>query len=387
MKFLPLIFADILTKKVRFIFILAALSIAFFLFAYLSAIKQGFIGGVDASGVDRMIVVNKVSTFNTMPISYKHKILNVPGVLRVSEASWFGGYYQDRKNTFPQYAVHPEDYLAMREGEFEIDEEQVQAWIKDREGALIGDTIAERFGWEVGDRITLTTTIWENKQWNNDWEFNICGIATTKNKNVNMQGMLFHHKYFDEARAWGNDQVGWFTIQSKDAKQLDTISNRIDDFFENSDNETKTSPEKSFTRGFINQIGDIEAIFLSILGVVFITLLAVTGSAMTQGIKEHMSDIAVMSVIGFSPRFIATITIIESVVVALIGSSIGIMLAWLACSMFGDPTNGLLPIFHMPDLVAWKGLGLAGLFGFVIGLIPVILILRMDKVQALRAIN
>jgi len=385
MKYIPLIFADILTKRVRFIFIILSLAIAFFLFAYLSAIKQGFIGGVDASGIDRMITTDKISNFNLMPIGHKFKIKNIPGVKNVSEGSWFGGYYQDRKNTFIQYAVHPKDYSAIHE--FELDEEQKQAWFADREGAVIGDKISERFGWNIGDRITLTTTIWENKDWNNDWEFNIRGIASSNDKNVNMQGMLFHHKYFDEGRAWSNDTVGWFYVQADDASNLDSVSKKVDEFFKNSEYETKTSPEKAYSRSYINQIGDIEAIFISILGVVFITLLAVTGSAMAQGIKEHISDLAVMSVIGFSSRLIALLTIIESVFITLIGSSIGIALAWLACSIFGDPTNGLLPIFHLPNLVIIKGLVLSALFGLIIGLVPVFLILRMDKVQALRAIN
>ncbi len=387
MKYIPLIFADILTKKVRFIFVILSLAIAFFLFSYLSAIKQGFVGGVDISGVDKMITFDKISSFNLMPISHKLKIKNIPGVKNVNEASWLGGYYQDRKNTFSQYAVNPADYLAMYTSGYVLDENQKQAWIADREGALIGDIIAERFGWKIGDRITLTTTIWDNKDNNNDWEFNIRAIAYQKDKNANMQGMLFHHKYFDEYRAWANDQVGWFNIQAEDANKIDEVSNSIDAFFKNSDHETKTSPEKAYTRSYINQIGDIEAIFLSILSVVFITLLAVTGSAMAQGIKEHIGDLAVMSVIGFSSRLIALLTIIESVVVALIGSSLGIALAWLACNIFGDPTKGLLPIFHMPNFVAWQGLALASVFGLLIGLIPVFLILRMDKVQALRAIN
>lgn len=387
MKFLPLIFADILTKKVRFIFIILSLAIAFFLFAYLSAIKQGFLGGVDFTSVDRMIVIDKISNFNLMPIGHKFKIKNLPGVKNVSEGSWFGGYYQDRKNTFAQYAVHPEDYLAIYNTGFKIDEKQKKAWINDREGALIGDVIAKRFGWKVGDRITLTTAIWDNKDGNNDWEFNIRAIAYQEDKNANMQGMLFHHKYFDEYRAWANDQVAWFYVQAEDASKLDSIGNSIDAFFKNSEYETKTSPEKAIVRSFINQVGDIEAIFLSILSVVFISLLAVAGSAIAQGIKEHISDIAVMSVIGFSSSLIALITIIEAIFIALIGSSIGIALAWLTCKLFGDPTSGLLPIFHLPNLVVWQGLTFAGLFGIIIGLIPVVLILRMDKVQALRTVN
>ncbi len=387
MKYIPLIFADILTKKVRFIFVILSLAIAFFMFAYLSAIKQGFVGGVDISGVDKMIIFYKVSNFNLMPIGHKFKIKNIPGVKNVNEASWFGGYYQNRKNTFPQYAINPEDYLTMYNTGYELNEDQKQAWIADREGALIGDVIAERFGWDIGDRITLTSAIWGNKDNTNDWEFNIRGISYQKDKNANMQGMLFHHKYFDEYRAWGNDQVAWFNVQAEDASTLDEVGNRIDAFFKNSDYETKTSPEKAYSRSYLNQIGDIEAIFLSILSVVFLTLLAVTGSAMAQGIKEHISDLAVMSVIGFSSRLIAIITVVETVLVALIGSSIGIALAWLACNLFGDPTKGLLPIFHLPNFVVWQGLVLAGLFGLLIGLVPVFLILRMDKVQALRTIN
>ncbi|MCZ6560582.1 MAG: ABC transporter permease, partial [Gammaproteobacteria bacterium] len=158
MKFLPLIWSSLVRKKVRTLFTLLSIFIAFLLFGYLSAIKAAFQGGVDIAGVDRLIMVHKMSLINPLPFSYKRRIGSTEGISAVTQASWFGGYYQDQKNFFAQFPVDPHGYLEMYP-EISVPEDQRQAWFADRSGALIGRAIANRFGWEPGDRIPLISPI------------------------------------------------------------------------------------------------------------------------------------------------------------------------------------------------------------------------------------
>ena len=218
MKFLHLIIASLGRRKVRTIFTFLSIFVAFFLFGYLSAIRSAFVGGVEVAGVDRMIMIDKVSLVNLLPESYGKKIAATEGVNDVVAATWFGGYFQEQKNFFAQFPVDPEDYLRIYP-EIDVSPEQKAAWMADRQGALIGRALAERFDWKPGDRIPITSGIWQNKNGTRTWDFNVSGIFDGK-EGVDTSGMLFRYDYFNEARAFGDGLVGWYIIRIDDPEEL-----------------------------------------------------------------------------------------------------------------------------------------------------------------------
>ncbi len=384
MRYLPLITASLGRRKVRTIFTLLSIFIAFFLFTYLSAIRAAFVGGVEIAGVDRMIMTDKVSLINLLPESYEGKIAATAGVADVMHQTWFGGYFQEQRNFFAQFPVEPEAYLRMYP-EVIVAEDEKQAWLADRQGALIGKGLAERFGWKVGDRIPVTSGIWQNKDGTRTWNFNVSGIYDGK-EGVDTSGMLFHYEYFDESRAFGDGLVGWYVIRITDPARLDETAARLDALFANSPNETKTASEKEFLQGFANQVGNIGAIFTSIAAVVFFTLLLIVGNTMAQSVRERTGDLAIMNIFGFSRASLVGLVVGESAFLAFTGGLLGLLLAWLAVTFGGDPTNGFLPAFYVPPRDLVIGILIIAGVGMLAGALPAWQAMQLKSVEALRRV-
>ncbi len=384
MKFWPLLWGNLKRRKARTVFTLLSIVVAFVLFSYLAAVRVAFSAGVDVAGADRLFTTHKTSIIQPLPAGYQAKIAEVPGVVLVTHASWFGGVYQNPNNGFQgvfQGPIDPEGYLAMYP-EFKVPDDQKRAWIEDREGVLIGVTTAERFGWKIGDRVPIQGTIWRKKDGSATWEFNVRGIYTGA-KGVDTTQFLFHYDYFDEARQAGTGIVGWYIVRIADPAKTAEICKRIDAIFENSPAETKTVTEKALAQSFADQIGDIGSIIQWILSAVFFTLLLVTGNTIAQSVRERTSEIAVLKTVGFSDGRTLALILAESGLLAILGGGIGLTLGVLAVGA-GDPTGGFLPIFYFPTKDLILGVIFVLLLGLVAGILPAIQAMRMRIVDALR---
>jgi putative ABC transport system permease protein len=380
-KFLPLIWKSLWRRKVRTTFTLLSIFIAFLLFGILMTIRAAFSIGIDLAGMDRLIIIHKISLIMPLPESYEGRLETVPGVETVTNNSWFGGIYQDPKNFFAQIAVEPEKFLAIYK-EFRLPEDQKKAWLEDRKGAIVGRALADRFGWKVGDHIPLQATIWQPKGGGLTWDFNLVGIYDG-DPGVDTTSFYFHYDYLDENRAQGEGMVGWYVVKVKDPKQSQALARTFDQMFENSNAETKTTTEKGFVEGFAKQIGDIGSIMMAILAAVMFTILLVVGNTMAQAVRERTSELAVLKTLGFSDVTVLSLVLAESLFVALVGGGLGLGLAWLFVQG-GDPTNGLLPAFYLPkgDLVVGVGLMIA--VGVAAGILPAAGAMRLKITDALR---
>jgi hypothetical protein len=266
MKYFHLIWKNLWRRKVRTIFTLAAISSAFVLYGLLAAVKLAFSMGVDLTGVDRLVTINKVSLIQPLPYAYDAKIRAVPGVTDAAHATWFGAYYQDKSNFFAQFPVDPESYLRMFP-ELLLPEDQKQAWLADRTGAIVGRTIANQYGFQIGQRVPLISP-WPRKDGAQNWEFTIVGIYDGAEKGTDTTQFLFHYDYFNENRrtfAGGADTVGWYTVRVADPEKAPQIAKAIDAQFANSPAETETTTEKAFAQGFANQVGNVGAIVQAIV--------------------------------------------------------------------------------------------------------------------------
>jgi putative ABC transport system permease protein len=381
MKFLPLVWKSLWRRKVRTTFTLLSIFIAFLLFGILMTIRAAFSIGIDLAGMDRLIIIHKISLIMPLPESYEGRLETVPGVETVTNNSWFGGIYQDPKNFFAQIAVEPEKFLAIYK-EFRLPEDQKKAWLEDRKGAIVGRALADRFGWKVGDHIPLQATIWQPKGGGLTWDFNLVGIYDG-DPGVDTTSFYFHYDYLDENRAQGEGMVGWYVVKVKDPKQSQALARTFDQIFENSNAETKTTTEKGFVEGFAKQIGDIGSIMMAILAAVMFTILLVVGNTMAQAVRERTSELAVLKTLGFSDVTVLSLVLAESLFVALVGGGLGLGLAWLFVQG-GDPTNGLLPAFYLPkgDLVVGVGLMIA--VGVAAGILPAAGAMRLKITDALR---
>jgi putative ABC transport system permease protein len=381
MKFFHLVWGNLLRRKLRTSLTVLSILVAFVLFGFLCAIKQALVGGVALAGADRLIVRHKVSIIQLLPETYQARMERLPGVAAAAHQTWFGGIYQDPKNFFMQCPVVPSDFMAMFP-EFILPPEQMAAWGATRTGAIVGRNTADRFKWKVGDKVPIMSPIWMRKT----WDFDIVGIFEGAKKGTDTTGMFFRYDYFEEVRKgqnWGTGLVGWYTIRVKDPAQAAEVARRVDEEFANSPAETKTEPEGAFAQGFANQVGNIAFIVAGILGAVFFTILLVTGSTMSQAVRERIGELGVLKAIGFTNRQILGLVLAESCLLTMLGGGLGLALAWVMTSR-GDPTGGMLPLFFFPGRDVLLGLGLSVTLGVVTGLLPAQQAMRLRVADALR---
>jgi putative ABC transport system permease protein len=382
MKFLPLIWRNLLRRKVRTLFTTLWIVVAFVLFGVLAALNLAFSAGVDVADMDRLIMTHKVSLIQLLPISYQDRLLAIPGVVGVVHQTWFGGVYQDPKNLFMQTAVEPERFLRMFP-EYVMPADQRARFIAERTCAIVGRGTANRFGWKVGDRVPIQATIWTKRDGSRAWEFDICGIYEGAKPGVDTSWFLFHYDYFDEGRQFGQGLVGWYTIRIADPTQAAAMIQKIDATFANSDYETKTVPEKAFLQSFAQQVGDVGSIIRAIISAVFFTILLVAANTMAQSVRERTNELAVLKTLGFGNGLILSLVLIESFAIALVGGGVGLGLAWLF-TLGGDPTGGLFPDFYIPGSSISLGIVFALGLGFVAGVMPAVQAMRLQIVDALR---
>ena len=384
MKFMHIVWKNLMRRKIRTIFTLLSIFVAFVLFGYLMAIRSAFSMGIDLAGADRLMVLNKISIIMPLPVSYKDRIKQLEGVKDVTFANWFGGYYQETRNQFPNMAVDAENWFKMY-SEFAVPDDQMKAWLADRQGAIIGADLAKRFGWKVGDRVPLQATIFSRPD-RRAWEFNISGIYDSPVKGTDKTQLFFHWELLNEVlreTRFGN-QVGWYVIKVNDPEQSTAIAKTVDTMFANAPTETKTDSEKNFVAGWAKQIGNIGLMTQLIAAAAIFMMLLVTANTMAQSIRERTSELAVLKTLGFGDGRVLTLVLAESCVLALVGGLAGLAVSWTAVTVGGDPTGSFLPQFFFPPKDVIIGILMVVGLGFAAGAIPAVQAQRLRIVDALR---
>ncbi len=383
MKFLHLVWRNLMRRKIRTIITTLAILVAFVLFGVLMAIRAAFTLGVDVAGADRLTTIHKVSLIQLLPKSYGERIRGVDGVKDVTHANWFGAYYQETSNAFANMAVEPESWLRMYP-EFAVPEDQKKAWLADRTGAIVGIATAKKYGWKVGDHVPLISPIFRRPD-GKPWELTIDGIYDAPQGTDKTQ-LFLHWEYLNETFKdvpFVADQVGWYIMRVADPSTSDQLAKRIDALFANSQAETKTATEKAFVSDFAKQIGDIGTIMMAVSAIVMFMILLVAGNTMAQSIRERTNELGVLKTLGFSEGRILMLVLCESCAIAIVGGGIGLLIAWIIIAQ-GDPTNGLLPAFYFPVRSLIAGIGLVLALGLGTGFLPALQASRLRIVEALR---
>jgi len=386
MKFLPLIWSNLMRKRLRTSLTLLSILVAFILFGLLASIKQALTGGVSMAGANRIVVQHRVSIIQLLPYAYKMRMEKIPGVDLAAHQTWFGGRFdQQPKVFFMQCPVEPESFLAMHP-EIILPPEQKAEWLKTRTGAIVGETTAKKFGWKVGDHVPIFSQIWRKANGSQIWEFDICGIFGADKKNADTMSMFFRYDYFDEARAGAKGQVGWYTIRVKDPTQAAEVAKAVDAEFENSEVQTKTAPEAAFAQAWAKQIGNIALITASILGAVFFTILLVTGNTMSQAVRERTGELGVLKTLGFTNVQVLTLVMAESCLLAGLGGGLGLGLACVVIPVVGKGLANVLPLFFFPWRDVLVGVGICLALGVITGIFPALAAMRLRVADALRRI-
>ena len=380
MKFLPLLLANLRRKKIRTGLTIGSFVVALFLFGLLAAVRAGFRQGVDIAGADRLVVIGRTGVIQPLPLPYMERIRRLPGVRDVAHSTWFGGVYQDPKNFFSQFVIDPEPWRAMYP-EFVVPDAEWQAFRADRQGIVVGRKLAQRFGWNVGDKVPLKAPGYLD---GGSWDFYVRGIYRGTRPQDDEGQMWIQHKYFyEKAPPYWQGIVGWYVVRVDDPEAALQVARVIDAEFANSPSETRTQTESAFAASFMKQMGNIEFLIMAIGSVVFFTLLLVTGNTMAIAVRERTGELAVLKAVGYSDRFVLGFVLAESLLIAGVGGAVGL---WLARGMAAqDVTNGILPLFLSPSALAAGAVVALGT-GLLAGLLPAISAMRLSVVDALRRI-
>ena len=287
------------------------------------------------AGADRLVVRHKVSLIMTLPVSYGRRMESVPGVSSAVHFTWFTAFIRmSRRISSRASPTLPEQFLKIYP-EYILPEDQKQAWLRTRTGAIVGRSLVKRFKWKIGDHVPLVSPIWPRKG-DGAWDFEIVGIYDGAKKGTDTSGFYFRYDYFDEGRSFGEGLVGWYGVQVKDPQRGAKLPRRSTTNSANSPSETKAEPEGAFMQSFAQQIGDIGTILIAILSAVFFTILLVSGNTMAQAVRERTEELGVLKALGFTNERVLALVRLESCLIAAFGGLVGLGLAWLMISR-GSP--------------------------------------------------
>jgi putative ABC transport system permease protein len=384
-KYLHLVWAALFRRKTRTLFTLLSILAAFLLFGLLDSVRMAFANaGGSIVGADRLVTMSKVSFTLSLPKSLLPRIQAVPGVAEVSYANWFGGVYQEPRNFFPNEAV-ADNFLDLYP-EWIMPAEQRKAFKATRTGAIVGQSLAERFHWKLGDKIPLQATIFPKKDGSNTWIFDLVGIYHVRDEKLKGQEnvMFFNWDYLNEAaRFAGNSTVGWYAEKLADRGQADAVAQAVDRLSADSDHETKTQSEQSFTTALVSQFANIGLIVGAIMAAVFFTLVLLTGNTMAQAVRERVPELAVLKTIGFSNQSVLGLVLAESVLLLLLGGSIGVAVSGIVVDVVRAKLGDQLPLARLDSTIWLSGLALMVVIGLVVGALPAVRGMRLRIVDAL----
>jgi putative ABC transport system permease protein len=384
-RWLPLVWANLRRRKLRLVFTFISILLAFLMFGMLDALRTSLSQAVNLAGADRLMLQSKVNITVSNPRSHYEKVKAVPGVRAVAPFNWFGGVYKDSKQQIQVQVTDPEEFMKVYP-EVHLKPEELAAWKNDRQAIVIGQGLADLYGWKVGQRIPLRSDIWRKSDGTDTWEFNIVGIYTVEGSGWDKRSAMFQYDYFNESLQYGKDMVGWMVIKVANPDDSDKIASRIDAMFANSSNETKTATERVFIKQFLDQVGNIGLILVSVTTAVFFTMLLVTANTMAQSVRERTNEIGVLKTLGFSGESILSLVLIESLVLTFAGGLVGLGLAWFIATGLGAAIKDYFPVFEVGSSTILVGLALMLVFGVLTGLWPALTAMRLKIVDALRRI-
>jgi putative ABC transport system permease protein len=371
MELLRLLLRNALRHKLRSALTIFGVGVAVMAFALLQTVVTAWYAGVEASAANRLITRHAVSFVFPLPLAYRDRIAQVPGVHKVTYAAWFSGVYIDKNQFFARLAVDSETFFDVYP-EFVVPRDQFEVFKRERNACIIGIDIATRYNLKLGDIMPIEGDVFPGQ-----WEFVVRGIYQPRDQTTDPTSMMFHYKYLDERvrqEAPGRaGDIGWYIVRIDDPNNSAAISQEIDNMFANSRAETKTETERAFQQSFLSAasavITAMNVMSFFIIGIILLVL----GNTMIMSARERTHEFAVLKALGFSIGQLSLLIAGESLVLSLFGSAVGLLVTFPAVEGFQAALpKGWFPVFYVkPETIL---IGAAA--GFVVGLIAAIIPLR-----------
>lgn len=379
---LRLLLKNAFRHKLRTLLTMVGLVVAVCAFGLLRTIVDAWYAGVEGTSSTRLVTRNAISLTFPLPLNYAERIRSVDGVASVSWSNWFGGVYITERNFFPQFAIEPASYLALYP-EYVLKDEEKKAFLHDQQGAIVGRKLANEYGWKVGDQIPLRGTIYPGT-----WTFTLRGIWDGVDAKTDESQLLFHWKLLAETtrkRSSDNaDYVGVFVVGIREPNDAPLVSQRIDAQFANSRAETLTETEKAFQLGFVSMSEAILVAVQAVSVVIIVIIMAVMANTMTMTARERLAEYATLKALGFPPGFVVRLLFGESLVIALIGGGLGLLVTLPIAAVFAKAVGTLFPIFIVSPLTMTLQLLASVGVGVIAAAWPAWKMSRIDIVNGLR---
>ena len=385
MSFFLLIFKSTFRNRLRTILTAVGVAFAIIAFVFLRTVIAAWHTGADAAATDRLVVRNKISLTFSLPLSYVNKVKNQPGVTDIMYENWFGGVYKEPKNFFAKFAADPEGLLRLYP-EIVLSDAEKTAFLGDRQGAIVGEDVAQKFGWKIGDKLPIEGDIYPGT-----YEFTIRVIYTTGGKTFDKQTLFFHWKYLDERQSEARkDQVGIVVIKVADPAQSTEVARSIDRLFASSPAETRTESEKAFQLSFLSMASAVLAAIQLVSIVVLLILMLILANTLAMATRERTTEYAMMRAVGFRPNHIVRLVIGEGFVIGLTGSVMGVLLAPPVIKQFSDviaKSASFLPVLSVDWTAVWMSVSVALAGGMLAAALPAYRAGKMKIVDALRKVD
>ncbi|HEY2676605.1 MAG TPA: ABC transporter permease [Steroidobacteraceae bacterium] len=378
MKYFPLVWTSLWRKKLRTIFTLLSIMVAFLLFGLLQGVNAWLNAFGAESHANRLYVASRVSEIAPLPSAYLEQIKRVSGIRRATYIGGIPGYYQEKSNNLLAMATEVKSLFAIYP-EWQASPEQLEAMGRVRDGAIVGQPLMRAFGWKVGDRIPLRTSVLR-QDGTSDWDFEIVGTYDVPGTPSLANRIIVNYAYFDEARRLERGTAWAFVVAVDDPAHSAQICAAVDALFVNSAYETTTQDEKAYFQGQLRQLGDIGLMTNAIVAAVFFALLFLTGNTMMQSVRERTPELAILKTVGFSDGAVTVLVLIESLLLCGLAASVGLA---VAAALF--PLAAALGVAGsaLPPRVVLGGLAIAIVLAISSGLPPAWRAQRLLIVDAL----
>jgi putative ABC transport system permease protein len=380
---IKLIAKNLFRKKLRACLMILSIMIAFAIFGVLASFERAFYAYQDFTAADRLVVVNKISYTQPLPISYYNRISAIDGVRQAAYMAWFGGYFQDPKNFLIAHAVEPESFIKLYGADLIFPNDVREAFIHERTGVVLGETLAKKWGWKAGDHFPISSTIFSQKNGSHTWDVKVVGIFKGRTPQNDTNFMVLQYAYLNETRTFHKDYVSWIGLRTDSAAADNQMIKTIDGMFANSPFETTTVTERAFFKAFVTQLGNIALIVVLVVGAAFVTILLIVGNTMMMAMRERAREIGVLKTLGFSDGRILRLVLGETLLLAALGGLPGLGAAGLIIWNIEGSLMKFVPAMTLQPAVALAGIGLMLTLGILTGLIPALGAMRLKIADAL----
>jgi putative ABC transport system permease protein len=385
MLFLKILFRNAFRNRLRTGLTILGMTIAILAFGLLRTVISAWYAGVEASSPTRLITRNSISLIFPLPLAYKEKIRQVEGVKNLSYGNWFGGIYIDEKNFFANFAVEPRSYLELYP-EYVVAPKEKEAFLEDQRGFIAGRKLAQRYGWKIGDMVTLKGTIFLG-----DWDFVMRATYQGREENTDENQFFFHWDYLNETlkkrKGLWADQVGFYAVGVAEPELTGEVAAAIDKGFRNSLAETLTETEKAFQQGFVAMTGAIISTIQVVSIMVIVIILAVVANTMAMTTRERIGEYAVLKTLGFKASHIAGLIFGESLVITTLGCLLGMTLTYPAADVFYRQLGAYFPVFNVEQETLLLSMIASVLVGLAAAVIPARRAIRIRIAEGLRRIG